>query len=784
MADNLSFQPEQPEESIDLRKWAIKLLSNWYWFVLSAALFGSIAFVYTRNSTPKYTVSSTILLQQEQNSLSGAGSLLDGDLFGQISNKENERDILKSWSLARRTLENLNFGITYLAKGKWTERKLYENIPFQVTTGPHTQKMEGVKVGVTVLSDKEFLLEIDREPKIRVKHAFGELYQNGDLNFIVSHNPNFNPGLLPGFLRTGKYCFMVNNLDRLAYECQAALSVAFTDKMTSVLRLTMSGSSRAQVVDYLNALMKEYIQSSLELKNQTATNTINFIDDQLNGIKDTLMNAELSLQDFRSRNQLVSVSAEGAAVMTQIDRLAQEKALIDIQVKYYEYLLQYLKGNDDFANVMVPSTMGITDQMISTLITNQMKLQSEKSSLEYSARENNHALIKVNLEIKANRDNLTENVRNVLETTKLRQDDVASRISRVNSRIQELPVIERQLANRTRKFELQNSIYTFLLQNRAEAGIAQASNLPDQLVIDQARLDAVNQVAPQKTRNYAIGLFLGLLFPFGILIAGEFLNQTIAEKKDVMQYTDVPIIGMIGHSKQAHIGPSINYPRSAISESFRAVRTHLQFSLLQSGQKVVMITSSTSGEGKSFVALGLAGIFSVTNKKTVVVGLDLRNPTLENYLNIPNKEGVSTYIVGRSKIESIINPTEFPNLSVVNPGPVPPNPAELFETPRFAELIRELRERFDFVILDTPPVAFVTDAMLVAHHADATLYVVRQNFTHPTTLEFANELKANPNVKQLSILLNDMEVPRYYGKKYGYGTMYRKKYGRSHYLDV
>jgi capsular exopolysaccharide synthesis family protein len=705
------------------------------------------------------------------------------DMFGQQKNIQNEIGRLKSWALARRTLGEVKFDISYGVVSRWSERVLYENIPFKVTIGTDAGNLAGMRVWVTILSDTEFELEIGENTKI--KQDFNEPYQNGKINFIVSRNPNFTVKSLSRFLRENKYYFVVNNLNSLAYSYQKRLSVGLTDKMSSMLSLSLEGPNGIQVTDYLNALMREYIQSSLDLKNQTAANTVKFIDDQLSGIVDTLRLAEQSLQDFRSRNQVISISAEGSAIISEIDRLAQEKALSDIQLQYYEYLHGYLKSNENFSNIMAPSTMGIDDQMLTSLIGELGKLANEKTSLEYSAKENSPALVKVNMLIKSNQETLSENVKNIIENAKLKQTDVNRRISRLNRRIQDLPSTERQLATITRKFELQNSIYTFLLQKRAEAGITKASNMPDQMIIDEARPDAAYQISPKSSINYAIGFMLGLFLPLAIILLRDFLNHSIQEKSDVERLSDIPIVGTIGHNKRESMMPSIVYPRSSIAESFRAVRTNLQFSLFAEGQKVVMVTSSTSGEGKSFVALNLAGIFSVSSKKAVVVGLDLRKPTVQKYLDIANKDGVSTYIIGRSTLDSIIINTEYPGLSVITSGPVPPNPAELFEAPQFAQLIMELRSRFDYVILDTPPVALVTDAMLIAQHADACIYVVRQKVTHRSALAFADELKTKPHIKHLTILINDVVVPKYYGYKYGYGYGYGygKGYGSGYYTD-
>jgi capsular exopolysaccharide synthesis family protein len=783
MSDIQNFQDLQTGESIDLRKWAGKILVNWYWFVLSVVLIGGVSFVYTKLSAPKFQVSATLLVMDDKKGVGGVQLFQGMDMFGQQKNIQNEIGRLKSWALARRTLEEVKFNISYVVVSRWSERVLYENVPFKVTVGPDAGYLAGLRVGVTILSDSEFELEIGES--FKEKHTFNEPYQNGNLNFIVSRNPKFTVKSLSRFLRENKYYFVVNNLNSLAYSYQKRLIVGLTDKMSSMLNLSIQGPNGMQATDYLNALIKEYIQSSLDLKNQMAANTVKFIDDQLNGIVDTLRLAEQSLQDFRSRNQVINISAEGSSIISEIDRLSQEKALSDIQLQYYQYLQNYLKSNENLANIIAPSIMGITDQMLSTLIAELGRLANEKTSLEYSAKESSPALVKVNMLIKRNQETLSENVKNIVENAQLKENDVNRRISRLNRRIQDLPATERQLATITRKFELQNSIYTFLLQKRAEAGITKASNMPDQMIIDEARPDAAFQISPKSTLNYSLGFMFGLFLPLAIIFLKDFLNHSIQEKSDVERLSDIPIVGTIGHNKRESIMPSIVYPRSSIAESFRAVRTNLQFSLFADGQKVVMITSSTSGEGKSFVALNLAGIFSVSSKKTVVVGLDLRKPTVQKYLDISNKEGVSTYIIGRSTLDSIINFTEYPGLSVITSGPVPPNPAELFETPQFAQLIKELRCRFDYVILDTPPVALVTDAMLIAQQADACIYVVRQKVTHHSALAFADELKTKPHIKRLTILINDVVVPKYYGYKYGYGYGYGygKGYGSGYYTD-
>lgn len=781
-----SNTPQIPEEeTIDLRKWMGKLLINWYWFVLSVAILGSAAYFWTRFTEPSYTVGATLLIRDESKNMGAEALFADMDLFGSKSNIQNEIGILKSWTLTRRVLEELNFDISYVAVAKFGEKHLYNYIPFRVTVGPDAEQFYDIPIYVTFLSDSTYQLEINGDRNINVTHAFNQHFKFEEFNFIISKNPSFDKADLPIHLRHDTYYFVIHNLDKLAYGYRKGLSVELTDRMGSLLSLSREGFSPQKEVDFLNMLMDEYIAAGLDEKNKTAGNTVTFIEDQLLGIVDTLKLAEDQLQKFRSDNKVIDISSEGQAIMEQVDILSQEKALIDMQVKYHEYLLNYLKSNDDFSNVMAPSTMGINDPMLTSLILILADLSNEKTSMEYSARENLPAMQRLNLQIKANQESLQESVRNILGNAKLNQTDVNRRISRLSDRISKLPETERKLLTIQRKFELQNEIYTYLMQRRAEAAIAQASNVSDQIIVDRARVDAAVKVAPKRMVNYAMGIMLGLFIPFIIIVLRDWLNHTINEKSDVISRTNVPIIGTVGHNKREHMLPSIKYPRSSIAESFRAIRTNLQFSLYEKDQKVIQITSSTSGEGKSFIALNLAGIFSVANKKTVVVGLDLRKPTVQKYMDLPNKVGVSTHIIGKSSLDEIIQDAGVPNLSIITSGPIPPNPAELFETEAFANFMQELRKRFDIILLDTPPVALVTDAMLISQYADANLYVIRQKFTHRSAMSFIDEVAARDHIKKLSIIINDVIVPKYYGYKYGYGYGYGygKGYGSGYYVD-
>ncbi|MFA5219455.1 MAG: GNVR domain-containing protein, partial [Bacteroidales bacterium] len=610
--------PQHPDDdSIDLRRWFGKILANWYWFAISVFLFGSAAYILTRYTERTYEVSAKMLISDGQGNQAQNFLLQQNLNFGMMGNRVSDQmEILKSWTLHRRALNDLPFEISYKAIGRFTERHLYDNVPFRVTVGANKDQYVGEKIKIEILSDStyQFVTEEDGET-VEIAGTFNQPFHYQHYDFILRPNPQFSIGSIPRPDRTNQYCFMINNLDRLAYDLMGKLKMDLPDKFANVILLSSRGPSARQEADYLNGLMREFIQMELDLKNENSKRTMDFIDDQLSGIGDTLKLSENALRDFRASRKVIDISAEGQALMNQVQTLSQEKAVVDAQVNYYEYLLDYLQTSDQFTSVMAPSTMGINDPMLTGLINQLVTLSNEKTKLEISARKDFPAISRINLQLKANLETLEENVRNILTTARRNQEEVNRRISRLNQDISRLPETERQLLTFERRFKMQEEMYTFLMQRRAEAGIVRASNLPDQRIIDQARSDSAIRIAPKAMMNYAIGLLLGLFLPLLILILRSYFKVAIEDREDIEKEVKTPIIGMIGHNRHDVTLPAVKYPRSSVAESFRAVRTNLQFSLIGEGKKSIMVTSSTSGEGKSFVAHNLAGIFAASKKK-------------------------------------------------------------------------------------------------------------------------------------------------------------------------
>lgn len=772
------------EESIDIKKLLFKILNNWYYFAIMVFITLSVAYFVNKYTVPAYKITSSVLIKDKESAMSGGveGMIEEMGLFRRSRKKsvENEIEILKSYELVSRAINELNdFKISYYSIGRINTPERYQSSPFTVVLDTNFRQSNS-KIYLTLLNNNEFIVNTDNDDLPETKLKFDKKFSNAKLSFTIFKNEeNFN-----NYGEGSKFYFTINDLNSLTLQYKGKLTVDLNDKKGTILFLSSSGLNTKKEADFLNKLSEVYIRYGLEEKNQITQNAIKFIDSQLNGITDSLKVAESELLNFKINNNTVNIDKEGEMIFNQLDKVQNEKIILDIKAKYYDYLLKYIEGKNNFKDVISPSIMGIDDQLLNSLISNLSQYYTEKETLLYSAKENTPTVNLINLKIQNTKDALVENVKNLVNTTKMSIEDVQKRMSKIDSEMSKLPVTQRELINVQRKFNLSDNIYNYLLEKRAEAGIAQASNIPDNKVIDIARPQNAVQISPKKTLNYLIALAIGLLIPLIIIIILDFLNNKIIERKDIEDKTDIPIIGSIGHNNQDTDLVVNDKPKSSISESFRTLRTNLQYILRNKDSFIISITSSISGEGKTFCAINLGSIIAISNKKTLLVGLDLRKPKLHKDLNIPNDVGMSTFLIGKANFDDLILSTPVENLYVIPSGPIPPNPAELIESDKFVEFIKLAKEKFDYIILDTPPVALVTDALLLTKYTNANIYVIRQNFSSKSVINLVNDLKKNEDILNLSIIINDVQIPSYYGiygrYNYSYGGYYSYGYGSSY----
>lgn len=781
--ENSQFQIKNDE--IDIRKYILKFISHWYLFILFVPAALLAAYYVNRYSVPEYTITSSVLIRDKDSKAGSVESVIENLSFARRFNKkkdvENEIGILRSYSLNRRVVDELDFTVSYISIGTVKESELYDNtLRFKVDFDSVPVLLYGTSFRVEFTSADTYKLKFaGNDSEIKAKTGEKVAYLNTTFEINLTGNFTYDSDR-PNFGYEGFKCIVRNPVD-IANSYRSKLKIEPIEEKASFLTLSLSGPVPEKEADYLNKLCEIYLLSDLEEKNLTSTNTIKFIDAQLEGIVDSLRSAETVLQDFRLSNKtIIDISSEGQLLMQKLNSLQSEKSITEIKKKYYDYLMDYIEKKNDFKDVIAPSSIGINDPLLSSLISQLSELYSEKNVAAFSAKENNPTLNLIDVKIETAHQALKENIRNIVSAAKISLDDINKRLADVQKDIQRLPVTERKLINIQRKFDLNDEIYTYLLQKKAEAGIIQASNVSDNKIVDIAIPENAVQISPNKSRNRLMALLIGLIIPVLIILIKEFLNDRIEDISLVESETNIPVLGTIGHNLESSSLIVLNKPKSSIAEAFRSLRTNIQFMAAGENKKVISVSSTISGEGKTFTSINFATILAMSSKKTLLIGLDLRRPKIHKEFDISNNIGLCTYLIGKNSYEDVICKTQIDNLYIVPSGPIPPNPAELIGTDKMKEFIEKARADFDFVIIDTPPIAVVTDALLISKFADASIFVIRYNYSKKFVLKLLLDLKERHNVKGLGIVFNDVSAKygsNYYGYSYGYGYKYGYRYG-------
>lgn len=771
--------PLPQEETLDIKKLFFQVLGNWYWFAISifAGLF--ISYLVNRYSEQIYSVRSSLIVKDDENTrgLSGAENLIQGlKLVRNTKSVQNEIGILKSYTVAYQAISELpDFWVSYVAVGRRgiKESKLYTGCPFVVTYDSLTANITSYPAFVTILSPDSYLLEIDDGMNVRKKMKFGERFTNHAFDFAINLRFDVKPD---DNLIGKKYYFTFNSLTALAKAYQSKVTVDLNDKKGSILTLTTSGFVAEQEADYLNKVMEVYIRRGLDEKNQIADNTVKFIDIQLREMEDSLRTAEQNLLNFRLQNRVIDISKEGTSIYTKLQRLQDQFLTLELSNRYYTYLDDYLKTKTDLADIVAPTSMGVDDVQLNMLLQQISQTVIEYQTLSYSAKPGSPIAEELNNRISTLRKTLEEKVSSLQEANGVAKREISRQVKLIEDELMKLPYQERMLINIEREYNLVDKLYTYLMEKRAEAAIAKASNIPDNKVLDFALPVNATQIKPNRKMNYIMGFIVGLGLPFVVIVLFNILNTRIVDLKIIAQKTSVPLLGTVGHNRFNSELPTIDKPKSTLAESFRGLRTNLQYLLRDPEKKVIAISSTISGEGKTFIAANLAAIIATTGKRVLIVGMDLRKPKLHRYFGGETQIGLSTYLIGRSSFNDAVQQTAVENLYMVAAGPIPPNPAELIGSETMDRFINEAKRDFDFVIIDTPPVAVVTDALLTSRFSNILLYVVRFNYSDVEVLKLVEDIRKNGEQQSLAIVVNDLQQNRRYGYAYTYGYSYNYGY--------
>ncbi len=759
------------DDEIDLRLLFYNMRRKWHYFLFSAILFCIGALLYIRFTLPVYEARTSILVKDTKNTSNNIEDFLTGDLFGNTKNIATEIGILKSRSVLEETINELNLGVSYFGKTTFFKYPLYRNQPFQVKPVRMTEGVYDEFFHITILDSGTYKLELDADNKIlndysyKGTHHFGDEVRTTYFTLVVNHNDS-----AINVVNDDDFVFTVNSLNKMIAYYQEKMKAEPQNKDATIVEISVQDKIKERATDFLNTLGKVYINRDVKDKSSVAGLTLKFVDEQLEEISKTLNATELELQKFKEQKGTVDLSEESKAYLERVTNIDADRVKAEIELKSLDYLYSYVTGNRDVEE-LAPSSLGNPDPLLIDLITKLKELQSKRKSLAYGSSTQSPAIKVIDQQIEQTKRTLVENINNLRNMTKVNLSSINTELMRYEGSIRKIPNIERELLGIQRNFSVNENIYLYLLQKKAETGIAKATAVSDNKVLDEASINDI-PVIPNTKAILIITLMLALIVPVILIILQGYVKNTISNKEDIEKMSKIPIIGVVGHHNTGERLVVSSKPKSSITEAFRSIRANLMFFGLADQHKIVLITSSVGGEGKSFSSLNLAAVLSLQHHKVIIVGMDLRKPQLVQDLGIKNETGVSTYLIGKAKLDEVIQHTSVDNLDIIPSGPVPPNPAELLAKKETHKLLDELRERYDYIIIDTPPVGIVSDAMMLMNLADINIFILRENYSKKEYMKTINDYYTQGKVKNLCVLLNDAGTNHRYGYGYGYSYGY------------
>ncbi len=784
-----TIQGKNQKNQFDIEFLITVIRKHWLLLGLCTIIGLSVAFIYNKLKTPVYDVSSSLLISGESDNLSQIPTQIFEDMgfTSNNNNFQNELLLLRSTVLIGEALNNLNLQISYFHKKIFKTIELYKSSPFIVVFNQNHPQPVDIKIKIKILDENTFRISASEDdvniflyntntvfqklPKFELDQtgSFGSNITSDYYDFKVILNENYSfEDYSPN-----KFLFIFHNPRNLAKAYKTALKVEPNDLESTVAILSMETTAPNKTIDFINSLTGVYLAKSLDKKVHMSVKTVEYIDSQLDAIQDSLRNAEESLQRFRTSNQVMDIGAKTGRIYDQLQELDREKASLSVQYKYYEYINDYFEKNKVYSDLIAPSAMGIEDPLLNNMIQELLQLNAERMSLMENNQEKSPYLKKLNIQIDNLKNTISENIKYIINTTEIALQDVNSRMRQLNNEINKLPKTERELFGYERKFNLNDAIYTYMLEKRAEAEIAKVSFLPDAEIMEPTDLTSNGAISPKKKLNYILGLLLGLFFPMSIIRIRDILNIKLVDASELERLTTIPILGKIYNNNKKLELVVNNFPKSHIAESFRMLRTNLHYFLPTDKNSIIVLTSSFAQEGKSFLSNNLAVSLATANHKTVLLSFDLRKPKIFERLNIKNEVGISSFLSEQTTFDQIVQKSNIENLNVITSGPIPPNPSELIASSKTNDLFSFLSGTYKYIIVDTPPVGLISDSYLLMDKADLNIYVVRQNHTiKKEMVSILNELKEK-KIHNLCLLLND--IPLYGSSKYGYGYYEEEK---------
>ena len=780
---------QESSSEIDIKEILFIFLSKWYWFVISVIILLLAGFIYLKRQAPVYETKMSVLVKQEENAPEEMLLLKDLGLSGGKNNIDNEIGVFKSPDLVTKIVISQELFTTYHRDSKlnFYNPELYKSSPLYVRLENVKPDSISTKITLTINKDsKGYNIEsefhkdgedIRETSNIRELPGFVEL-KIGKLYLAKQEGIEFGEGAL---------VVEIQNAAVVAREIIKNLSVSPSTKLSSLLDLTLKTENRKKGEDILNAIVAEYNKDAIADKNMVSFNTAVFIEERLKDISRELGEVEVEVESFRKQNQITDIPAQAEAYLTRNEGYEKKRTELETQLNLIKFIETFV-ANPTNKNKLIPN-LGINDRGLLEVIGKYNEVLIEKERIERSASESNPSYRNIKLQVESMHESIKASLSNERRAAEIAIRDLDREYTTTNSKIRNIPTIERQYSDILRQQNVKSNLFIFLLQKREETNLTQAGVAPKAKMIAKPFTGAT-PVAPKKAMILFAFFIVGLIIPGAIIFLIGFFQTKIEGAKDLQKLKGISLVGDIAKVDTSDAKNGVVVVKrdddSVMTEMFRTLRNNLLFMIGEKDQNVILVTSTVPKEGKTFISANLAMSLSLMDKTVLVVGGDLRNPQIFSALGFSRWEkGVSSILAGLEEdYKPLVHEVDH-NLYILPAGPIPPNPNELLSKPRLKELIETVKKDYDYIIIDSAPLGVVTDTLMLSKYADATLYVVREGYSEKDTVLFINNLVEDNRIHNAAVVLNQASEGgssgRYkYGYKYAYSYRYRYGYVRGY----
>lgn len=775
------------ENDFQLRAILDQYISHWKWFVLGVLICIAISYTYIRYTIPKYNAATTILVKDEKKGgmLSELSAFSDLGMGGNLkSNLDNEIEILRSRTLIEKVVNKLNLNISLIVNGKIIDNELYKEANISVDFYKRTAEFYTTNIAFKFIrkdsakgefelyeTEDEYAEKLILNPKSQ--YRYGEVIKTrfGDL---VIRESNLEAGK-SNYAKNNEINIIINSVESVAEGFRNNLLITPLSKSSSVVELSMINPVSEKAEDFLNNLVQIYNQDAVADKNAISNNTSEFIAGRLALIAEELDGVEQKEESFKQTNRLTNIDSEASLFIEGSNDYDKKAVENEIQLNVVNSMLALLKKSSN--SDLLPTNIINTEGGASTLINSYNQLILDRNRILKSATIENPSVVKMDQQIESLRSNVLASINSIKSGLLIQKQNIENKEGLLDNKIKKIPSQERQFRVIARQQKVKEELYLYLLQKREETAISLAATEPNARVIDAAKASK-KPVSPKKSIIYLAAVFLGLLIPFGVIYLIELLDTKIKSRLDIEGKTQIPFIGDVPTSDTPNEIMQSN-SRTSSAEALRIIRTNLEFmvSKVPDGiAKTIFLTSTFPKEGKTFVSVNLAATFALSGKRVLLIGMDIRNPRLDDYLNLPDR-GFTNYLSSNdlNLDDLIVKQSGYEDFYVLPAGVIPPNPAELLMSKKVHSFFENIKKQYDYIIVDTAPVSLVTDTLLIAKHADTFIYVARANFLEKRMLNIAITLYKENKLPNMCILLNDTDSTKGYGYGYGYGVKTEKK---------